>query len=59
MQEIYEALHIIDPRFNVDFYNGDMLDSSFEKDFIEKYLEGSQSEYLIQVLSHNVIFHQL
>lgn len=49
VQEIYEALHIIDPRFNVDFYNGDMLDSSFEKDFIEKYMEGSQSEYLIQV----------
>ena len=47
--DIYEALHIIDPRFNVDFYNGDMLGSSFEKDFIDSYLKGSQSEYLIQV----------
>ena len=49
VQEIYEALHIIDPRFNVDFYYGEILDRSFDKDFIEKYLEGSQSEYLIQV----------
>ena len=48
-QEIYEALHIIDPRFNVDFYNGDMLESSFEKGFIDRYLRGTQSEYLIQV----------
>ena len=48
-QEIYEALHIIDPRFNVDFYNGNMLDSSFEKSFIDSYLKGSQSEYLIQL----------
>lgn len=49
VQEIYEALHIIDPRFNVEFYNGDMLESSFEKGFIERYLRGTQSEYLIQV----------
>ena len=49
VQEIYEALHIIDPRFNVEFYNGDMLESSFEKGFIERYLKGTQSEYLIQV----------
>lgn len=48
-KEIYEALHVIDPRFNVDFYNGDMLESSFEKGFIDRYLKGSQSEYLIQV----------
>lgn len=49
VQEIYEALHIIDPRFNVESYNGDMLESSFEKGFIERYLSGTQSEYLIQV----------
>ena len=30
---IYEALHIIDPRFNSDYYNGDVLESSFEKRF--------------------------
>lgn len=47
---IYEALHIIDPRFNVDFYNGDMLESSFEKTFIENYLKDTESEYLIQIL---------
>ena len=49
VQEIYEALHVIDPRFNADFYNGDMLESSFEKGFIDRYLRGTQSEYLIQV----------
>ena len=49
VQEIYEALHVIDPRFNVEFYNGDMLESSFEKGFIDRYLRGTQSEYLIQV----------
>ena len=26
-KEIHEALHVIDPRFNVDSYNGDMLES--------------------------------
>ena len=49
VNDIYEALHIIDPRFNIDFYNGDMLGSSFEQDFIDSYLKESQSEYLIQV----------
>lgn len=49
-KEICEALHIIDPRFNANFYNGDMLESSFEKNFIDSYLRGSQNEYLIQVL---------
>lgn len=48
-QEIYEALHVIDPRFNADFYNGDMLESPFEKGFIDRYLRKSQSEYLIQI----------
>ena len=49
VQEIYEAMHVKDPRFNVEFYNGDMLESSFEKGFIDRYLRGTQSEYLIQV----------
>lgn len=48
-QQIYEALHVIDPRFNLDFYNGDMLGSDFEQGFIERYLKASQSEYLAQV----------
>lgn len=49
-QNINEALHVIDPRFNVDFYNGDMLESTFERTFIESYLKGSEAEYLIQLL---------
>lgn len=48
--QIYEALHIIDPRFSLDAYNGDMLESSFEKSFVEEYLKGTESEYLIQLL---------
>lgn len=48
--EINEALHVIDPRFDVDFYNGDMLESQFEKDFIFKYLNGTDSQYLTQIL---------
>ncbi len=48
-QQIFEALHIIDPRFNLDFYNGDMLGNDFEQGFIERYLKASKSEYLAQV----------
>lgn len=32
------------------FYNGDMLESQFEKDFVEKYLNRADSQYLIQLL---------
>lgn len=49
-QEIYEALHVIDPRFDLAFYNVDMLDSSFEQGFIDKYLTASRNEYLAQIL---------
>ena len=48
--DINEALHIIDPRFNIESYNGDVLESSFEKGFVENYLSGSSNEYLVQVL---------
>lgn len=48
--EINEALHVVDPRFDVDFYNGDMLESQFEKDFVEKYLNKADCQYLIQLL---------
>ena len=49
-KNIFEALHVIDPRFDVENYNGDMLESSFEKQFIGNYLKGSKSEYLCQIL---------
>ena len=48
--DINEALHVIDPRFNIESYNGDVLESSFEKGFVENYLYGSSNEYLVQVL---------
>lgn len=47
---IYEALHIIDPRFNSDYYNGDVLESSFEKGFIERFLKSDHHGFLVQVL---------
>ena len=49
-QSIFEALHIIDPRFSIENYNGDMLESNFERNFIERILNSSQSKYLIQLL---------
>lgn len=48
--EINEALHVIDPRFSVENYNGDMLESTFEKSFVADYLLGSECQYLVQVL---------
>lgn len=48
--EINRAVHVIDPRFDTDLYNGDMLESSFEKSFIEDYLKGTDCQYLIQLL---------
>ena len=48
-RDVWEALHVIDPRFNTEFYNGDILESQFEKNFIESYLQGS-NKYLIQLL---------
>ena len=50
VQAIFEALHIIDPRFTIENYNGDMLESDFEKHFVESILNGSASKYLIQLL---------
>ncbi len=47
---IYEALHVIDPRFNSDYYNGDVLESSFKKDFIECSLKIDSHRFLLQVL---------
>lgn len=49
-QAINEALHVIDPRFRLDAYNGDMLESPFEKDFIFKFLAQGGAQYLAQVL---------
>lgn len=47
---IHEALHVIDPRFNSDYYNGDVLESSFERGFIERSLKSDSHGFLVQVL---------
>lgn len=47
---INEALHIIDPRFKIESYNEDALESSFEKAFIKHNLQKTRNEYIIQIL---------
>ena len=48
---IYDALHLMDPRldFNGNNYNSNLLESSFEKDFLFKYLDG-ENQFLRQLL---------
>lgn len=48
--EVFEALHVIDPRFSTSDYNKDILESSFEKSFITGILNKTDSTYLTQVL---------
>lgn len=48
--EVFEALHVIDPRFSTADYNKDILESSFEKSFITGSLNKTDSTYLTQVL---------
>ena len=49
-EQIYEALHIIDPRFDMKYYNADMLAMAYDKAFVEQYLKGTDREYLAQLL---------
>ena len=49
-EDVFNALHLIDPRFKTANYNERSLDSSFEFDFINKYLPQHDCEYLCQVL---------
>ena len=49
-QQIYDALHIIDPRFDMKYYNADMLAMAYDKAFVERYLKGTDCEYLAQLL---------
>lgn len=49
-QQIYEALHVIDPRFTHKHYWSDMLESGFEKQLIFEALPASGNEYLVQLL---------
>ncbi len=49
-EEIFHALHLIDPRFTFDNYNFNSLDSSFESDFIQSYLPRHGKSYMSQVL---------
>ncbi len=49
-EDIFHALHLIDPRFTFDNYNLNSLDSSFESDFIQSYLPRHDKSYMSQVL---------
>ena len=46
---LLESMHIIDPRFSIDNYSGDYIESSFEEAFIQDYLKGDDRQYLCQV----------
>lgn len=48
--DLFEALHIIDPRFCIDNYNGDMLQSDFERKFIRTISSNESTEYISQIL---------
>lgn len=49
--QLFEALHIVDPRITIDKSNYNFsLESSFEEDFIFRYLPNNDLEYLQQVL---------
>lgn len=47
---LYEALYVIDPRFGIDNYNGDYLESNYEKDFIINQLHNTTNRFLVQLL---------
>ena len=49
---LFEALHIIDPRisFNSSNYNTEILDSSFEKEFLFKYINQEKMGFLSHLL---------
>lgn len=49
-EELFEALHVIDPRFKLDQYNGDMLESDFERGFVNQHFNHQSTEYLLQLL---------
>jgi len=49
---LFEALHLIDPRisFNSSNYNTEILDSSFEKEFLFKYINQEKMGFLSHLL---------
>ena len=49
-EQIFEALHLIDPRFSLSNYNDRILESSFESAFIHEYLPKDNKTYLAQLL---------
>lgn len=49
-EQIFEALHLIDPRFSLSNYNDRILESSFESEFIHEYLPKDNKVYLAQLL---------
>lgn len=49
-KSFFEALHVIFPKWNIGEYNQDVLESSFEEDFVNQYLPQNEKEYLAQLL---------
>lgn len=49
-KDFFEALHVIYPGLSLEKYNINILESSFENDFIKTYLPNNEKVYLSQVL---------
>ncbi|MBQ8058985.1 MAG: ATP-dependent DNA helicase RecQ [Prevotella sp.] len=49
-EDIFQALHLVDPRFTFENYNVNSLESAFESDFIQSYLPRHGKSYMSQVL---------
>jgi len=52
-QDIFKALHIIEPRLKLssENYKKGTLESDFERDFLFQYLTSKEANYLIQILN--------
>lgn len=49
-ETVFSALHVIDPRFKLEQYNTEKLESDFEKDFIEAVANDNDTAYIVQAL---------
>ncbi|MBQ0090763.1 MAG: DEAD/DEAH box helicase [Prevotellaceae bacterium] len=57
-RQIWDALHVIDPRFTIEEYNRDKHESPLEKSFIDK-IYSKKSRYLVQLLEPQRPLHSI
>lgn len=49
-EDLFAALHVIDPRFEVSYYHDGILQSEFERQFIQQLSSDDKMSYLVQLL---------